>query len=69
MRKKLFIKVILVGIAVIGTAFVLASNSADTTKACPEQESMENCAKKAEGAGGGGGVIWENISQQFFSSF
>ncbi|MET0461826.1 MAG: hypothetical protein ABW007_01675 [Chitinophagaceae bacterium] len=68
MRKKLFIKVILVGIAVIGTAFVLlASKSADTTKACPEQESMENCAKKTEGAGGG--VIWENISQQFFSSF
>ncbi|MCG2613907.1 hypothetical protein LZZ85_06425 [Terrimonas sp. NA20] len=68
MRKKLFIKVILVGIAIAGTAFVLlAFSSANKTTACPEQESMENCAKKGEN--GGGGVIWENISHQFFSSF
>jgi hypothetical protein len=68
MRKKLFVKVILLGIMVIGTAFVLlASKPAGKAGTCPEAESMENCAKKSEI--GGGGVIWENISHQFFSSF
>ncbi|MBO9658033.1 MAG: hypothetical protein J7527_04340 [Chitinophagaceae bacterium] len=68
MRKRLIIKVVLLGVTVIGTAFVLlASKPGDQTQPCPEQESMENCAKKVDA--GGGGVIWENISHQFFSSF
>ncbi|PZR23257.1 MAG: hypothetical protein DI535_24540 [Citrobacter freundii] len=69
MRQKLTSRTILLSIALAGACMVLfAAIPGNTSKANSgnEEESMESCVKKDEK---GGGVIWENISHQFFSSF
>jgi hypothetical protein len=67
MRQKLSFRVVVLSIAVAGTLLVLlASRPANRSESGAEQESMENCAKKTES---GNGMIWENLSHQFFSSF
>jgi|GEM_PF-2187782 len=68
MRQKLTSRVVLLSIAIAGACLIaLASMPAVADKdSRNEEESMDNCTKKEEK---GGGVIWENISHQFFSSF
>jgi hypothetical protein len=64
MRLKLSIQLLLTIIAVTGAVLVLQS-SGTIEKSKPCRESMDSrCEKKA----GSDKMIWENLSQQFFSS-
>ncbi|MBN8876590.1 MAG: hypothetical protein J0I32_03535 [Sphingobacteriales bacterium] len=64
MKQKLTLKIVLLTIALTGTFLILRSSS----PAQPDSagtESLDASCKKQESSG----VIWENISHQFFSSF
>jgi hypothetical protein len=65
MRKKLTIKFVLLTIALAGTFMVLRS-STPVSKVDTCRETLDESCKKHDKSGG---VIWENISHQFFSSF
>ena len=65
MRYTNYIRIIVLGVVICGTYLVLqASRPRAGADAC--KESVDECCKKHEK--GDGGMIWENISHQFFSS-
>jgi hypothetical protein len=66
MKGKNTIRIVLLAV-VASVAFLVLRSSAriPENKAC--KESLEECTKKKD-ARGGGPMIWENLSQQFFSS-
>lgn len=64
MRKKTIIGSLLLAITLAGI-FMVFQSSAGTGTVAPTKESMDaSCQKKPEE----GKMIWENLSQQFFSS-
>ena len=67
MKLKNTLRIALIAIILSGTFLVLNSAPADKNQPC--DESMEDCCKKDKAGDGKGGMIWENISQQFFSAF
>jgi hypothetical protein len=64
MRQKLTLKIVLLTIALTG-AFLVLRSSSPADKPDTGTESLDGSCKKQESSG----VIWENISHQFFSSF
>ncbi|MGN6294415.1 MAG: hypothetical protein ACTHMV_16825 [Chitinophagaceae bacterium] len=65
MRQKLTLKIVLLTIALTGTFLILRSSSPAQPDNTGTEESLDASCKKQESSG----VIWENISHQFFSSF
>jgi hypothetical protein len=53
-------------VAAIAATFLVLQSSTTTSKNVPCKESMDASCSKREGADK---MIWENLSQQFFSSF
>lgn len=53
-------------VAVIAATFLVLQSSTPASKNVPCKESMDASCRKKEGAYK---MIWENLSQQFFSSF
>lgn len=65
MRKKNFTRTLLAIIAITGIFLVYRAVAARPAGDSPCKESLDACSGKKEG---GGKMIWENLSQQFFSS-
>jgi len=65
MRQKLTLKIVLLTIALTGAFLILRSSSPASKPDDAGTESLDASCKKQESSG----VIWENISHQFFSSF
>jgi len=65
MIKKNTIRLAILAVLLAGTFMVLHSK-APVAKADSCKESLDGCCKKEEK--NSGGMIWENISHQFFSS-
>lgn len=64
MRQKLTLTIVLLTIALTGV-FLILHSSASARPDNAGTESLDDSCKKQESSG----VIWENISHQFFSSF
>jgi len=66
MRLKLKIHGLFFALLLAGMTLVLWASQPAGTGAGPDQESLEESCKKEEK---GGKMIWENLPNQFFSSF
>jgi hypothetical protein len=69
MSKRNIIRIAILAVVLAG-AFLVLRSAASTGKNNPckqSKESMEQCSGK-KNAGGADKMIWENLSQEFFSS-
>jgi hypothetical protein len=64
MRRRKIIRIAMLAAVLTGAFLVLRSAPARGDKSC--KESMEQCCKKKD-ANKADKLIWENLSQQFFS--